>query len=234
MTTSEDTYTETVILLHGIGHTSWNMRHVERALKDHGYRTLNITYPSCKMAIGDLAVFVAKVLKQESVWQYTSKVHFVTHSMGGLVTQRYLEDFRADIPVDKLGRVVMIAPPQKGSEVADFLQNLPPYKWVFGPAGQELTTTIRNSCKIRPYYELGIIAGDKGWPYFIAHFLFSDRHDGRVAVEKTKINEMKSHIVIPCTHGFISWEDITHRQVINFLVKGLFCNQETTHGKNEM
>lgn len=126
------------------------------------------------------------------------------------------------IPADRLGRVVMMAPPQKGSEVADFLQHLPPYKWVFGPAGQELTTRRRGNCQIRPYYELGIIAGDKGWPYFVAHFLFSDRHDGRVAVEKTKITEMKSHITLPCTHGFISWNNTTHEHVIHFLNTGNF------------
>ncbi len=222
MTKSEDHSTETVILLHGIGHTRWNMRHMEQALKDQGYNTLNITYPSCKMEIGNLARFVADILAQQSVWQNSRTVHFVTHSMGGLVTQRYLQDFRADIPGDKLGRVVMMAPPQKGSEVADLLQHLPPYKWVFGPAGQELTTKKRSTCQIRPYYELGIIAGDKGWPYFVAHFLFSGRHDGRVAVEKTKTSAMKSHITLPCTHGFISWDNATHAQVIHFLNKGNF------------
>ena len=214
-----------VVLLHGIGHTSWNMRHMEKAAQLQGHDTLNITYPSCRLCIRDLAKYLDDRLTEEGVWtDHYDTIHFVTHSMGGLVTQQYLDDFRSTIPLEKLGRVVMLAPPQQGSEVADFLQHLWPYKWVFGPAGQELTSIRRKECRIQPYYELGIIAGNKGWPYFVAHFLFNDLHDGRVAVDKTKKAGMKYHIVLPCTHGFISWNNTTHRQVLHFLNKGEFTS----------
>ena len=217
------TQTPVVVLLHGIGHTRLNMRSMERALKRQGYSTLNITYPSCRMCIQDLARYLADRLAHENIWdgRYPS-VHFVTHSMGGLVVQQYLEDFRGDVPSGRLGRVVMLAPPQRGSEVADFLQHFPPYQWVFGPAGQELTTARRQACPIQPYYELGIIAGDKGWPYFVAHFLFRERHDGRVAVSKTQKGGMKSHVILHCTHGFISWNNATHMHVLHFLNRGEF------------
>ncbi len=90
-----------------------------------------------------LAAFLHERLKQAGVWNKPGKVHFVTHSMGGLVAGRYLEKYRAEIPPGKMDRVVMIAPPSGGSEVADFLQNFPPYRWAFRPGGTG--TDYRNS-----------------------------------------------------------------------------------------
>jgi pimeloyl-ACP methyl ester carboxylesterase len=216
----------TVVILHGIGHTRWNMIRVEKAMANEGYETINITYPSLRMGLKELAFFIHKKMAAEKTWSQPGQIHFVTHSMGGLVARRYLEDYKSCIPAEKMGRLIMIAPPNGGSEVADFLKNFPLYKWLYGPAGQELTTAVRQADRTCLWYEAGIIAGNRGWPYFIAQFLIAGDHDGRVAVEKTKMTGMKDHIIVPCTHSFISWNRNVHDKIIEFLEKGNFTNEK--------
>jgi pimeloyl-ACP methyl ester carboxylesterase len=216
------TQKETVVLLHGIGHSKWNMFLAEKALRKQNYHTLNITYPSLKKDIKSLAGFIHEYLQSSDVWNTQDKVHFVTHSMGGLVARQYLDDYKTSLAKDKLGRVVMLAPPHSGSEVADLLKNFPPYKWLFGPAGQELTTINQAQNTALPYYDLGIIAGSLGWPYILGNLTISDRHDGRVAVERTKLLGMKDHMTIAATHSFISWQPRVHKQIVYFLKNGVF------------
>lgn len=217
---------DTVVILHGIGHSRWNMYWVERAMHGEGYATINISYPSLKNDIPALARFVHDRLEKEGVWTRPGHVHFVTHSMGGLVTRRYLEDYKTEISPKKMGRLVMIAPPNGGSEVADFLKNFPPYKWLFGPAGQQLTTEARRTDETTPWYDAGVIAGTRGWPYLVADLLIDGDHDGRVAVEKTKMKGMKDFIALPATHSFISWKGSVHKQIINFLKDGKFSHDK--------
>ncbi|PJB73733.1 MAG: hypothetical protein CO093_00070 [Alphaproteobacteria bacterium CG_4_9_14_3_um_filter_47_13] len=216
---------ETVVLLHGIGHTKWNMFVTERALRKQGYETLNITYPSLRSDIKTLAGFLHNRLAMTGIWEEPGQVHFVTHSMGGLVARHYLHDYRTDILADRLGRVVMMAPPHSGSEVADLLKDFPPYQWIFGPAGQELTTTAQSQNAPDPYYDLGIIAGTTGWPYILGNITIAGKHDGRVGVERTKMVGMKDHIALPATHSFISWKPDVHKQIVSFLKNGNF-NEE--------
>lgn len=213
---------ELVVLLHGIGHSKWNMIGAERALKAQGYETLNISYPSRSHNIAALAGFLKDRLAQDRVWDGRRKVHFVTHSMGGLVARTYLDSYRTQIPEAQLGRVVMIAPPNGGSEVANMLQNVWPYQWMFGSAGQELTTHTQSKHRVVPYYDLGIIAGSRGWVYLMGNMSIEGAHDGRVSVEKTRLAGMKDHLVILATHSFISWSAVTHEQVISFLKDGVF------------
>lgn len=167
--------------------------------------------------------FVYQRLQQTGIWsQDFQKVHFVTHSMGGLIVRNYLQSYQREIPINKLGRVVMIAPPNKGSELANFLKNFPPYKWIFGPASQELTTMVQSKLIHDLYYELGIVAGTCGWPYILGNICIRDKHDGRVSVESTKLNGMKDHITINSTHSFISWRPLVHKQILCFLENGKF------------
>ena len=142
--------------------------------------------------------------------------------MGGLVVRTYLNDRKKNISDKNLGRVVMLAPPNGGSEVADLLKDFPPYEWVFGPAGQELTTEQQIKTKTNIYYDLGIIAGNKEWPYIIAAHIIPNDSDGRVALEKTKLKGMKDHVTLSATHSFISWKPSVHKQIIYFLKHGKF------------
>ena len=215
---------ETVVLLHGIGHSLWNMIFVERALQKAGYKTLNLSYPSRKHDIQTLAGWLAGRLAENRVWEESDKVHFVSHSMGGLVTGTYLANHKASIPPGKMGRAVMLGTPHGGSEVADFLQDNPLYQWVFGPAGQELTTQARQNNKIQPWYDLGIIAGTQNWLYPLGLLRIKEDNDGCVSVSSTKLDGMKDHLILPALHGFMGWMPGIHRQVAAFLENGAFDN----------
>lgn len=194
----------------------------QRALRRAGYATLNLTYPSLRFDLGGLAAFVQKKLSAAQVWERYTAVHFVTHSMGGLVARQYLEDYRGAIPPEKMGRLVMIAPPNGGSEVADFLKNFPPYRWGFGPAGQQLTTRARAADQPVPWYDVGVIAGNRGWPYLLTRLVIPGAHDGMVAVEKTRMAGMKDHVVVNATHSLIVWRPSVQQMAIGFLKNGTF------------
>jgi len=216
---------DTVILLHGIGRTSLYMTPIEWSLHRQGYDVVNLTYPSRRKNIDELTIFLHDRLERESVWNKPGHVHFVTHSMGGLVAKCYLEKYRQEIPDAKMGRVVMIAPPNGGSEVADFLTGFQPYRWFFGPAGQELTTAKQNQNGIKPWYDLGIIAGTLGWPYVVGEVLISGENDGLVSVERAKMAGMKDFVTVKATHMGVSWRPDVNREIVEFLKNGKFDHE---------
>ena len=217
---------ETVVILHGIGRTSASMNGIEARLRDEGYATLNITYPSREHDLDGLADHLGRNFLTEDFWRKSGIVNFVTHSMGGLLARRYLARNRQD----KVGRVVMLAPPIGGSEVADLMQELPLYRWFYGPAGEELTTDAARGAAGKkaeePYYEVGIIAGTKEWPYFVAAFIVPGASDGRVSVENTKLAGMRDHTTVPATHTFIMERTDVHDQIVHFLEQGKFKTAE--------
>ena len=218
---------ETVVLLHGIGQIPHALFLLQRRLKREGYNVVNLSYPSTKISIEE----IGKSLFQESLdkefWIAKTKVHFVTHSMGGLVAACYLELNKSWIPREKLGRVVMMAPPHGGSEVADFLCDLPLYKWVFGPAGQQLTTQHQSEVQSDIFYELGIIAGRLEWPFTLSSYLIPTASDGRVSVESTKLADMADHVSVKGSHTLMVNKKEVHDLIVSFLKEGKFfqCNR---------
>lgn len=217
---------DTVIILHGIAKDSGSMSPVEAILRADGYKTLSITYPSTEMNLDGIAQHLRTTSLTPAFWAETRKVHIVTHSMGGLVARRYLDRYKQAIPADKMGRVIMLAPPNGGSEVADLIHTLPPYRWYYGPAGDELTTATQMRNKSSIYYDLGIIAGTKEWPYFVAAFVVPGSSDGRVSVKNTKISGMKDHITVSATHTFIMDKPDVHKQILRFLKTGAFDHEQ--------
>jgi len=206
---------DTVVLLHGIARTRLSMRPIERVLAAAGYRTENLTYPSRRLSLNAIADWLQPRLA--SAWQ-AERVHIVTHSMGGLVAARYLATHGDR---DKTGRVVMLAPPNGGSEVADALHRLPPYRWLYGPAGQELTTSARLGA-MPPYYELGIISGTRGEAYPLGRLFIRGAHDGRVSVASSKHPGMADHLIFPASHSFIMRNAEVQRQTLHFFEHGKF------------
>lgn len=208
-----------VILLHGIGRTGRSMQPLAQPIEQAGYETMVITYPWRSQPIEGLAHWVAARLAEDNVWERTTRLHFVTHSMGGLVARRLLQDLG---DMSRIGRMVMLGPPNAGSEVADALHRLPPYRWLYGPAGQQLTTTASRLGEVLGY-ELGVIAGSRGWPYLLGNLTIRGPHDGRVAVARTHLTGMADHIVLPVTHSFMPANRQVHRQVVHFLAEGRFA-----------
>ena len=211
---------EIVVLLHGIGCTPRSLGRIERRLRHAGFRTANIAYPSRRMNVAHLADFVADVLKARKLCEEGVRLHVVTHSMGGLVAAHLLDKH---IPAARIGRVVMLAPPIGGSEVADALSGLTLYNWFYGPAGLELTTTSDVLADIRVDYSLGIIAGNGGWFYPSGRLWIAGAHDGRVSVERTRLAGMTDHLVLPLTHSLMPVSRRVQKQVLHFLETGAFA-----------
>lgn len=206
-----------VILLHGIGRTPRSMRHLEKALVNLEYQVMNIGYDSRKKSISSLASDIYQHI-QPFCNNKDYVLNFVTHSMGGLVTRQLLAHFN----IHNVGRVVMLAPPNQGSEIADFLNNNFLYKLIYGPAGQELTT---HTAKTKPFpnvsAQVGIIAGNRCIDP-ISYFILPSKHDGKVTIENTKLKGMSDHIVICASHSFIMHNKNVIYQVIYFLNQGKF------------
>jgi len=220
-----ETAKDRVVILHGIAQMAWNMAGVTFFLRRQGFDPVPLSYPSTRLGLDALADRLKSELEAKGVWDGPGQVHFVTHSMGGLVAARYLEKYRPEIPRDRLGRVVMLAPPHGGSEVADLLHRNGLYRWFYGPAGQELTTEARTGLE-PPYYELGIIAGTSGWIFPAAGSLFGGPHDGRVAVARTRLPGMRAHTTVAASHTTIPWRPAVLRQIAAFLKTGAFERPE--------
>ena len=148
---------ETVVLLHGLVRSSNAMSKLENALVAEGYHVINHDYPSTTATIEELTKNIFQNLTPQI--EKKTAVHFVTHSMGGIILRQHLETH--EIP--NLGKVVMLAPPSRGSEVTDKLGNLKLYQWINGPAGNQLGTGPESHpLQLNaPEFELGIIAGDR-------------------------------------------------------------------------
>jgi triacylglycerol lipase len=210
---------EVVVLLHGIGRTAGSMSVPAARLAEKGYAISNIDYPSRSAPIASLAELVNDRLNTDNV-SACAKLHFVTHSMGGLIVRQLVRDFRPS----NLGRVVMLAPPNQGSEVADFLGDNFLFKRAYGPAAQDLRTRNGNFGPVD--FPLGVIAGTKSIDP-ISSLLLSGLNDGKVTVESTKVEGMTDHIVLPVNHTFLMRDAEVLHQIVSFLADGVFAHKES-------
>lgn len=213
---------ELVVLLHGLNRTGRSMSRIAAALKRDGYRTISPSYPSRSLSFEDLAtVWLPRVLAEHCAPE-AARVHFVTHSMGGIVVRLWLRELPA---LTNLGRIVMIAPPNKGSEVPDRLRDNPLFQFVGGVNGHRLGTApgcLPGQLDAFPEnIDLGIIAGDSP-----LHPLFypwvSRPGDGTVSVASTRLAGMRDHIVMPHSHNGLILRDNVIAQAKHFLLGGKF------------
>lgn len=214
---------EHAILLHGLARSSESMKTMEEALLEAGFTVDNLDYPSTERRIEALAESaVGRALSTEDAMK-AERVHFVTHSMGGILVRAYLKNH----VVKNMGRVVMLGPPNSGSEVVDHLRDW----WIFdalhGPAGQELGTAPDSLVKLLGpvNFELGVIAGDRSINWINSLFMIPGADDGKVSVEATKVAGMTDHVVINATHPFIMMNDEAIVLTKRFLRTGRFGNE---------
>lgn len=211
-----------VVLLHGIARRSRSLAGLERELSSAGYATLNLDYPARRASLQQIAAGLHEPIARFADG-LDSRLHFVTHSMGGLVARAYIAQHRPKL----LGRVVMLAPPNEGSEIADLLHGNPLYRAFFGPAGVELTTTRPDGLTQllgEIDYPLGVIAGDRSL-YPLSSLLLPNPNDGRVSVTRTQVAGMSDHITLHATHPLIMRNRKAIRQTLHFLGHGRFDNE---------
>ncbi len=217
-TTPQTQAKECVILLHGLARSESSMSKLAESLSNSGYAVVNQGYDSTQHNIESLAMSVVPQALNQCIT--CKKVHFVTHSMGGILL-RYYTQYN---DIENLGRVVMLGPPNKGSEVVDHLKNVPGFKWMNGPAGMQLgthTESVPNS--LGPVtFDLGVIAGTRSMNLILSNYL-PNPDDGKVSVESTKVEGMNDHISLPVTHTFMMRNKQVIEQVTYYLVHGFFC-----------
>ncbi len=225
---AESTGPECVVLLHGLARTEKSLLKLERHLGMLGYHVINGGYPSRTENIQTLALKAIKEASETCSKACASKVHFVTHSMGGILVRYYLEHN----DISKLGRVVMLSPPNRGSEAVDKFKGTKIFKWLNGPAGLQLGTDETSLPKTlaAPRYEVGIITGDRSINPILS-LLIPGKDDGKVSVENAKLEGMKDFLVVPEAHTFIMNDDEVLRQVAFFLKNGKFDRQKKMKAK---
>jgi len=196
------------------------MNKVSQALSTSGYDVCNVQYPSRKHSVAKLAQdFIYPAIQK--CFEIDEPVNFVTHSMGGIVVRQLIPS--TDM---KINRVVMLSPPNHGSELVDKLKIIPFFKLINGEAGLSLgteATSIPNSLG-KVTFETGIIIGNKSFnPFYSA--LIPGEDDGKVSVESAKVSGMTDFLIVPHSHSFIMNKNDVIQQTLNFLKHGQFKSQ---------
>ena len=211
-----------VILLHGLGRSSYSMSAIAQALSRDDYVVVNYSYPSRQKSIEVLAEEVVGKNIAECRQAGATRIDFVTHTMGGILVRQYLQSHT----VPEIKRIVMLGPPNHGSEISSRYRQQYWYRWFTGQAGQQLhagADSLPNQLKPLSGVEIGIIAGSKSAdPWFSAHL--PAPHNGNVSVASIQLPEMQDFMILPYTHTFMMRSDVVIAQIRTFLKQGAFAH----------
>lgn len=199
---------EVVVMVHGMGRTKLSMLWPGKALERQGYRVVNWGYTSTRWTLPELGEKLADFLMGMEP-DSAGRVHFVGHSLGNILVRWVLMNRPDAIQnIGQLGRVVMLAPPNQGSMVADKYAGI--LGWLLVPIRDLRTaedSTVRGLACDAVDCEVGIIAG---------------KYDGKVTVEETQWTAAKAHVVVPAAHTMIMNRADVHELVVRFLRTGDF------------
>lgn len=221
--TASEAPAEGVVLLHGLARSAASMKRMEEALEEAGYVVLNKGYRSREAVIAVLSEEAVGEALRDPLFEGVERIHFVTHSLGGILVRDYFSRHKDP----RLGRVVMLGPPNAGSEVVDELQDWRAFQWLNGPAGQQLGTGEDSvPVQLGPVdFELGVIAGTRSINW-INSFMIDGSDDGKVSVENSRIEGMAGHIAMPVTHPGMMRNRKVIEQTLEFLRNGRFAETD--------
>ncbi len=209
-----------VVLLHGLARGRGSMEKLGAYLRAHELETWSHTYPSRKHSLAYLAEAMTELLVERAAGR---PLYAVTHSMGGVLV-RHLHDPRL-----QWQRIVMLAPPNRGSRIAAGLVRNPVFRWFYGPAGAELAVASRWPPPPAPF---AVIAGTRNLAVSnVASWTVSrmfpagTAHDGTVAVEETKLEGMTAFAEVDATHPWIMNAPRVQALVALFLRTGSFASE---------
>lgn len=207
-----------VVLLHGLGRSERAMRWMGWRLHEAGFDVHNLSYPSREKTVEELADELIERI-DACCTRDQKPLHFVTHSMGGIMVRAILAKKRPP----NLGRVVMLSPPNQGTEVVDELEQNTLFRWAAGPAAQQLGTGEESvPLRLGPAdFELGVITGNQSINPMGSR-LIPGEDDGTVGVESAKLEGMADFLVVDENHTYIVRSKEVAREVLYFLRNGRF------------
>lgn len=210
-----------VVLLHGLARSAASMATLERALQQAGYRVCNVDYPSRQYSIEALARDYVAPAVARCTGSADRPVHFVTHSMGGIIVRQ----MAATGAITGIRRVVMLGPPNHGSELVDQMQTVRLFSAVGGPAGSQLNTGAASMPQsLGPAgFELGIIAGTRSVNPLLS-LMIPGADDGKVSVESARLDGASDFLALAVSHPFIMVDGRAIAQTLHFLRYGAFAD----------
>lgn len=223
---------ECVVLVHGLWRSGFAMRSIDSHLSEQGFATVRIDYPSTAHEIPVLAENYLGPGVSSCSEQGAEKIHIVTHSMGAIVTRHYLQN--NSLPQGS--HVVMLSPPNQGSELSDKFGDSWWYQWFVGPAGSSLTKKENGIIeKLKPVDEsIGIIAAYRNWSLWPSSWLPTP-NDGTVSVESMALEEMDDFIIVEDGHAMMRFNQEVLDQISYYLSSGKFYHpseeQQITQAK---
>lgn len=218
--------TDAVVLLHGIVKSSADMWLASRFLERQGYRTFNPSYSTSLGNIDEIAAHVWEKIRAEKLDHPDVRLHFVAHSLGGLVTDSIIRNYKPA----SLERVVMWGTPLQGCAYADRLNDSKMfgalYRFLYGAAGQDVQVRSVNPARDTPLnYSAGMIAGTSSINPMANMFLHDlGDHDGIVPVSSTQRPGLADYLTLPISHTGLLFSGEVHRQTAHFLKSGRFSH----------
>jgi len=203
---------DAVILLHGLWRSMWAMEPMAKYLHQQGYHTINVPYPSFRKPMEELTKIIHDALRLHGD---NRKVHFVTHSLGGVILRKLLNE----LATDQVGRVVLLAPPNQGSEIIDWCSRCAPMRFSLGPAGMQLASEAIDAPALPDKVDSAIIMGKQSAIPFFRKLLDED-NDGIVSVERGKVDGMNEFRVFNADHTFIASDPKVMQMTQHFLRTG--------------
>jgi pimeloyl-ACP methyl ester carboxylesterase len=217
-----------VVMLHGLIRSRDTMVPLGEHLAKHGdYEVVNVTYPSTRGTVADHAASLGKVLER---LDGVEEVNFVAHSMGNLVIRHWMADHcGSDVEEEnrqkfKVGRFVMLGPPNNGAVLATTFKRNTIFRMVVGQSGKQLALEWDDLCGelCVPPCEFGILAGAAAVP----NPLIAGDNDLIVGVEEAKLPGAADFRLLPLSHARIRDDEEVAQMTLHFLQHGSFEGEE--------